>query len=217
MLAYKSKGHWLYLYNYLNQRIVMTVKKHENKKKINKKRGIVGFPIDLGADRRGVDMGPSALRYSHLENKLEKLGYKVKDFGDLYIEGAETQKAGNTNLKYLHEIYRSSNILAKKVESLINGNYFPLILGGDHAAAIGSIAGIASYCRKKNKTLGVIWIDAHSDMNTPETTPSGNIHGMPLAVSLGIGEKKLVSIGGFAPKLLPNNAALVGIRDVDKR
>lgn len=195
----------------------MTVNKPVKRNKINKKIGIVGFPIDLGADRRGVDMGPSALRYTHLEAKLESLGYKVKDFGDLYIEGAETQKMLNSKLKYLPEIYRSSTILAKKVESLINRNYFPLILGGDHAAAIGSIAGIASYCRKKNKTLGVIWIDAHSDMNTPETTPSGNIHGMPLAVSLGLGEKKLVRIGGFAPKVLPVNTAIVGLRDVDKQ
>jgi arginase len=185
--------------------------------RINKRIGIIGFPIDLGADRRGVDMGPSALRYAHLEEKLEKLGYKVKDFGDLYIEGAETQTIRNPKLKYLPEILRSAKILAKKVESLLNKDYFPLILGGDHAAAIGSIAGIASFCRKRKKTLGVIWIDAHSDMNVPETTPSGNIHGMPLAVALGMGENRLVKIGGFAPKVLPANVALIGIRDVDEQ
>jgi arginase len=185
------------------------------RKKRNKKIGIIGCPIDLGADRRGVDMGPSALRYAHLEEKLEKLGYKVRDFGDLYIEGAETQTIRNPKLKYLPEILRTSKLLAKKIESLLNRDYFPLILGGDHAAAIGSIAGISSFCRKRNKTLGVIWIDAHSDMNTPETTPSGNIHGMPLAAAMGIGEKRLVRIGGFSPKLLPGNVAMIGIRDVD--
>lgn len=184
-------------------------------KKRSKRIGIIGFPIDLGADRRGVDMGPSALRYAHLEEKLERLGYKVRDFGDLYIEGAETQRVHNLKLKYLSEILRSSNILAKKVESLLNRKYFPLILGGDHSAAIGSVAGISSYCRKQKKTLGMIWVDAHTDMNTPETTPSGNIHGMPLAVSLGFGEKRLVRVGGFSPKLKPENVAMVGIRDVD--
>jgi arginase len=184
-------------------------------KRLKKKIGIVGFPIDLGADRRGVDMGPSALRYAHLEQKLENMGYVVKDFGDIVIEGAETQRIRNPKLKFLPEIVRSSKTLAKKVESMLNRKYFPLILGGDHACAIGSIAGISSYCKKNKKTLGVIWIDAHADMNTPETTPSGNIHGMPLAVSLGIGEKKLTRVGGFSPKVLPENVALIGIRDVD--
>lgn len=193
--------------------MTMTVNK---KIRRNKKIGVLGFPMDLGAGRRGVDMGPSALRYAHLEENLEELGYKVRDFGDLFIEGAETQHIRNPKLKYLSEIVRSSKILAKKVESLLNRDYFPLILGGDHASAIGSIAGIASYCRKRKKTLGVIWIDAHADMNTPETTPSGNIHGMPLAVALGLGEKKLVRIGGFSPKVLPQNVALIGIRDVDR-
>jgi arginase len=185
-------------------------------KKLNKKIGIIGFPMDLGADRRGVDMGPSALRYAHLEEKLEGMGYIVRDFGDLFIAGAETQSIRNPKLKYLPEIIRSSKILAKKVESLLNKNYFPLILGGDHASAIGSIAGISSYCKKKNEKLGVIWIDAHADMNTPDTTPSGNIHGMPLAVALGIGERRLTRIGGFSPKVQPENVALIGIRDVDE-
>jgi arginase len=184
-------------------------------KRLKKRIGIIGFPIDLGADRRGVDMGPSALRYSHLQQKLEQMGYSVKDFGDIQIQGAETQKIQNPKLKYLPEIIRSSKILAKQVETLLNKNYFPLILGGDHAAAIGSIAGIASHCKKNNKTLGVIWIDAHADMNTPETTPSGNIHGMPLAISLGLGDKRLTKLAGFSPKLLPQNTALIGIRDVD--
>lgn len=183
--------------------------------KRTRKIGIIGFPMDLGADRRGVDMGPSAIRYAGLEKKLESLGYNVTDFGDIDIEIPETQRVRNTKLKYLSEIVKTSRQLAKKTESILNRKYSPLILGGDHATAIGSIAGISAYCRENNKTLGVIWIDAHADMNTPDTTPSGNIHGMPLAVSLGLGDKKLVRLGGFAPKLDMENIALIGIRDVD--
>ncbi len=182
---------------------------------INKKIGLIGFPMDLGADRRGVDMGPSAIRYANLEEKLEKLGCNVTDFGDIEIQISETQKIGNSKLKYLNEISRTSRILAGKVENLLEKKYFPLIIGGDHATAIGSIAGISSYCRKKRRTLGIIWIDAHSDMNTPETTPSGNIHGMPLAVAIGLGHKSLTHISGFSPKVEVENIVMIGIRDVD--
>lgn len=184
-------------------------------KKLRKKIGIIGFPMDLGAGRRGVDMGPSAMRYSNLEEKLEYLGYTVKDFGDIIVEGEETLTIRNSKLKYLPEIVRSSKILARRIDILLNKNYFPLILGGDHASAIGSIAGISNHCRKNKKTLGVIWVDAHADMNTAETTPSGNIHGMPLAASLGFGERQLTHLGGFSPKVIPENVALIGIRDVD--
>jgi len=186
-----------------------------NKKIINKKIALLGFPMDLGADRRGVDMGPSAIRYENLEEKLEKFGYKVTDFGDIDINISETQKIKNSSLKYLPEITKTSRILANKVENLLDKKYFTLILGGDHSTAIGTIAGISSHCRKNNKTLGVIWIDAHADMNTDKTTPSGNIHGMPLAISLGLGEKSLTQINGFSPKVKKENVALIGIRDVD--
>ncbi len=185
-------------------------------KRLQKKIGIIGFPMDLGADRRGVDMGPSAIRYSNLEEKLEWLGYKVTDFGDIDVEISETQKVKNPKLKYLPEIEKTSRILAGRVEDLLNKSYFPLIIGGDHATAIGSVAGISSYCRKKGKQLGIIWIDAHADMNSEETTPSGNIHGMPLAIALGIGSKRLTNIGGFSPKVDLENVALIGIRDVDR-
>lgn len=184
-------------------------------KKINKRIGLIGFPMDLGADRRGVDMGPSAIRYASLEEKLEKLGYKVTDFGDIEIQILETQKVRNAKLKYLPEIAKTSKILARKVETLLNKNYFPLIIGGDHATAIGTIAGISNYCKKRKETLGIIWIDAHADMNTEDTTPSGNIHGMPLAVALGLGDKRLTRINGFSPKVNVENVALIGIRDVD--
>lgn len=184
-------------------------------KKLQKKIGIIGFPMDLGADRRGVDMGPSAIRYANLEEKLENLGYRVTDFGDIDVEISETQRVMNPKLKYLPEIEKTSRILARKVENLLGRSYFPLIIGGDHATAIGSIAGISSYCRKKGKRLGIIWIDAHADMNTEETTPSGNIHGMPLAVAMGLGNKRLTRISGFYPKVDVENVALIGIRDVD--
>lgn len=186
-----------------------------NSKKFNKKIGLIGFPMDLGADRRGVDMGPSAIRYANLEEKLENLGYKVTDFGDIEVQILETQKVKNSKLKYLPEIAKTSKILSLKVENLLLKNYFPLIIGGDHATAIGTIAGISKYCRDRRKTLGIIWIDAHADMNTSETTPSGNIHGMPLAVALGLGDKTLTHLNGFSPKVRRENVALIGIRDVD--
>ena len=177
---------------------------------------LIGFPMDLGAGRRGVDMGPSALRIAELQQKLEKLGYSVSDTGDIKIEIMERQKIKNHQLKYLSEIIKTSKILADKVSSVLEKGDFPLCLGGDHSMAIGTIAGISSYCKKKKLKLGVIWIDAHADMNTDKTTPSGNIHGMPLAASLGFGNKELVNFYGFAPKLPPENCALIGIRSIDE-
>ena len=177
---------------------------------------IIGFPMDLGADRRGVDMGPSALRIAGLQSKLENLGYKVEDTGDIKIEIMERQKIKNPKLKYLDEIIKTSGKLAEKVEKVLDNGYFPLCLGGDHSMALGTITGISSFCRKKKLKLGVIWIDAHSDMNTDETSPTGNIHGMPLAALLGLGCEELVNFFDFSPKILPQNCALIGIRSVDE-
>jgi arginase len=177
---------------------------------------IIGFPMDLGADRRGVDMGPSALRIAGLQQKLEKLGYNVKDTGDVKIEIMERQKIKNPKLKYLGEILRTSKTLAEKVEKVLDNGDFPLCIGGDHSMALGTITGISSYCKKKNLKLGVIWIDAHTDMNTDETTPSGNIHGMPLAALLGIGNDELVNFSGLSPKVTADNCALLGIRSIDE-
>ncbi len=177
---------------------------------------IIGFPMDLGADRRGVDMGPSALRIAGLKEKLEKLGYKVIDSGDLFIQIMERQKILNPKMKYINEIYRTSKALAGKVEKVLEKGQFPLCIGGDHSMAIGSIAGISSYCKKNKLKLGVIWIDAHADMNTEKTTPSGNIHGMPLAVAMGVGNEKLVQLNGFSPKVDPENVALIAIRSIDQ-
>ncbi|MEJ2104180.1 MAG: arginase [Ignavibacteriaceae bacterium] len=177
---------------------------------------IIGFPMDLGADRRGVDMGPSALRIAGLQSKLENLGYKVEDTGDIKIEIMERQKIKNPKLKYLDEIIKTSKKLAEKVEKVLDNGYFPLCIGGDHSMALGTITGISSYCQKKKLKLGVIWIDAHSDMNTDETSPTGNIHGMPLAALLGLGCEELVNFLDFSPKILPQNCALIGIRSVDE-
>lgn len=177
---------------------------------------IIGFPMDLGADRRGVDMGPSALRIAGLQTKLEALGYKVEDNGDIKIEIMERQKIKNPKLKYLDEIIKTSRLLADKVERVLDKGDFPICLGGDHSMALGTISGIASFCKKRKLRLGVIWIDAHSDMNTDETSPTGNIHGMPLAALMGLGCDELVNLLGFSPKLNPENCVLIGIRSIDE-
>lgn len=177
---------------------------------------IIGFPMDLGADRRGVDMGPSALRIAGLQKKLENLGYKVEDTGDIKIEIMEKQKIKNPKLKYLAEIIKTSKKLAEKVEKVLDNGDFPLCIGGDHSIALGTISGISTFCKKKKLKLGVIWIDAHSDMNTEKTSPSGNIHGMPLAALMGLGHDDLVNFQGFSPKLQPQNCAIIGVRSVDE-
>jgi arginase len=172
--------------------------------------------MDLGSGRRGVDMGPSALRIADLNNRLKTLGYSVEDLGDIFIEIMEKQEIGDTKLRYLNEVLKTSQLLAEMVENTLNESKFPLCIGGDHSMALGTIAGIAAHCRKEKKSFGVIWIDAHADMNTHETTPTGNIHGMPLAASMGLGHKSLVEFYGFYPKLKPENCALIGIRSVDE-
>ena len=176
---------------------------------------LIGFPMDLGADRRGVDMGPSALRIANLKGKLEQLGYKVLDSGDIFIQNMERQRIANPKLKYVNEILRTSKILAGKIEKVLEKDQFPLCLGGDHSMALGTIAGISSFCRKHRMKLGIIWIDAHADMNTDDSSPSGNIHGMPMAAAVGLGNEKLVSFYGFSPKVKAENCALIGVRSID--
>ncbi|NMB83251.1 MAG: arginase [Ignavibacteria bacterium] len=176
---------------------------------------LIGFPMDLGADHRGVDMGPSALRIAGIQNKLTNLGYTVSDLGDIPIRNQEIQKIKNPKLKYLDEIVKTTEILAKKVEKSLNSDHFPLCVGGDHSMAIGTISGISSYCRNNDIELGLIWIDAHADLNTEETSPSGNIHGMSVAASLGFGNNELTNQFGFSPKVKPENVAMIGLRSVD--
>jgi arginase len=177
---------------------------------------LIGLPVSLGAGKRGMDSGPSALRIADLRKRLESLGYPVRDEGDILITSQEVQEVGDTEMRYLPEIKRVSELLATKVEEALSADGFPLVLGGDHSMSIGSLAGIGAYCKRKNKKLGVVWVDAHPDMNTPETSPSGNIHGMPLAVAMGYGAKELTSISGDFPKVQPKNVVIIGARDIDK-
>ena len=176
---------------------------------------VIGVPLDLGASRRGVDMGPSAVRVAGLEARLEALGHEVTDGGNIRVEIAETQASGNENAHYLKQIAQTCTRTAEAVVKTLEEGLTPLVLGGDHSVAAGSVSGVAEFYRRKGEKIGVVWIDAHSDINTPETSPSGNVHGMPLAALLGMGPDSLTKIYGFAPKVLPENAVLVGIRDVD--
>lgn len=177
---------------------------------MNKNVTIIGVPLDLGADRRGVDMGPSAIRYAGVVSRLEKMGFHIKDNGDIPVNRPHTYTE-TENHKYLDQVVEANSLLAEAVSSVLEEGRFPLVLGGDHSIAIGTIAGVV----KQVKNLGVIWFDAHGDLNTGETSPSGNIHGMPLAASLGYGHERLVQIGGFAPKIKPENIVIIGARDLD--
>lgn len=176
---------------------------------------LIGFPIDLGTDRRGVDMGPSAMRIADVDLRLQALGYAVTDEGDIPIRNIEIQEEQEQRLKYLPEVAEMSQVLSTRVKEALDSGEFPLIIGGDHSMSIGSLAGIGAHCKENDKTLGVIWIDAHADMNTAETTPSGNIHGMPLAIAMGYGHPSLTSIGGDFRKLDPRNLAVIGLRSID--
>ncbi|MCB9111538.1 MAG: arginase [Anaerolineales bacterium] len=172
---------------------------------------IIGVPIDLGADRRGVDMGPSAIRYSHLQKKLEDIGHTVNDEGNIEVPIAEMCRVTNPKLKYLDCIIPMSRRVAGAVATSVQAGHFPLILGGDHSLSIGSVRGAA-----RNRKIGVIWIDAHGDFNTAETTPSGNIHGMSLAILAGLGDKSLVQLWDEpVPVIDPKNIAVIGARDLD--
>ena len=172
---------------------------------------IIGVPLDLGADRRGVDMGPSAIRYAHLHHKLEELGYTLQDKGNIEVPIQETCSISDPRLKYLDCIVPMSRRLAGAVATSMQAGHFPLVLGGDHSLSVGSIRGAA-----RHRKLGVIWVDAHADFNTPATTPSGNIHGMPLAALSGLGDPRLVCLWEeTAPVLDPRRVAVIGARDLD--
>ncbi|MCG0315051.1 MAG: arginase [Calditerricola sp.] len=178
---------------------------------MSRKIALIGVPMDLGADRRGVDMGPSAIRYAGVIERLTRLGFQVDDIGDLHVPRPSRMVGQDRNLKYLPEVAEVNRNLAAVVSEKVRTGYIPLVLGGDHSIAIGTIAGVA----ERYRNLGVLWFDAHGDLNTAETSPSGTIHGMPLAVSLGYGHEDLVHIGGFAPKIRPENVVIVGARDLD--
>ena len=177
---------------------------------------VIGAPLDLGAGRRGVDMGPSAVRVANLNSRLAELGYDVEDLGNVPVVQRESHPETNARAKYLPQITETCIHLAELVEAVIQSGKFPVVLGGDHSIAIGTVSGVAGHFRKRNEKVGLIWIDAHTDMNTPASSPSGNVHGMPLACCIGIGPDELTGIFGFAPKVDPSRVALIGIRSVDE-
>jgi arginase len=177
---------------------------------------VIGVPLDLGAGRRGVDMGPSAVRIAGVRERLERLGYRVTDTGDVAVPIPESADPGDPKAHYLPQIAEVATALADRVTAAMRAGAIPLVLGGDHSLSIGSIAGAARWARENDADLGLLWFDAHADMNTPETTPSGNIHGMPLAASLGYGDPALTEIAGFSPKVRWDKTVLIGARDVDR-
>jgi arginase len=176
---------------------------------------IIGVPMDLGQSRRGVDMGPSALRGAGLQSAIKKLGHTVEDIGNLEVKQPEEMPVGEKRAKYLQEIAETCMDVARVVEKSLTENFLPLVLGGDHSIAAGAAAGVSSYYRQQKKDIGYIWLDAHGDMNTPESSPSGNVHGMPLASIMGYGAPELSELLGFKPKAEPGNIVIVGARDLD--
>ncbi len=183
---------------------------------IPKKIRVIGVPLDLGQTRRGVDMGCSAVRVAGLEARLEALGHKVEDAGNIGVTIAETKASfGAANAKYLKEITQTCTKVAELVVKTMEAGKVPLTVGGDHSIAVGTMSGVAEFYRRQNQAVGLLWIDAHSDINTPDSSPSGNVHGMPLAAIMGLWPSELANIFGFSPKVRPENCVLIGVRDID--
>ncbi len=177
---------------------------------------LISVYMDLAAGRRGVDMGPSAIRIAGLVNKLERLNYTTQEMGAIYAHEPEICPPDENNLRYLKEVTAVCKQVKTQVLKACEKNWMPLVLGGDHSIALGTVAGMAEFHRKSNNRIGLIWVDAHADMNLPETSPSGNIHGMPLAVLLGKGDPALTALNGERPSLVPGNVTIIGARDIDE-
>jgi arginase len=177
---------------------------------------IIGAPLDLGQGRRGVDMGPSAVRVANLNARVAAMGYVVEDFGNVPVEQAEASPEGHPHAKYLPQIAATCNRVATIVGQTLSRGSFPIVLGGDHSVAVGTVSGVSQFFREQNKNVGLIWLDAHADMNTPDSSPSGNVHGMPLACIVGMGPSELTDLFGYRPKVEPRNTVIVGLRDVDQ-
>lgn len=173
---------------------------------------IIGAPQDLGQIHRGVDMGPSAVRVAGLIPRLEDLGYTVIDRGNISCASMATAEEGDQSARFLSHVVADSELLAAVVEDTVRSRHFPLVIGGDHSVAIGTLGGLA----RIEPRQGLLWVDAHADFNTPESTPSGNIHGMPVAAILGYGPTELVEVAGVAPKAVEANTVIVGLRSVDE-
>src|SRR5437870_2996581 len=176
---------------------------------------VLGVPLSYGQSKGGVHLGPAAMRVAGLAERVSSLGYEVNDGGDLPIERSHSLPGFDEKLKYINEIYSACERLTAEVEKIVDAGALPITIGGDHSIAIGSLSGVVKSFRKRDRRLGLIYFDAHADMNTPDTTPSGNIHGMPLAVLFGRGAPELVNVAGFAPKIAPGVCAHVGGRDID--
>jgi arginase len=178
---------------------------------------LIGVPLDLGGGRRGVDMGPSAVRIAGIADRLAALGHRVRDLGDIVTPTPETREAGDPKKRYINEIQAVCEALyAQSLDTLTQGA-FPIVIGGDHSLGAGSVAASATFARRRQLPVGLIWVDAHADMNTPATTLSGNVHGMPLAALLGEDPRELALIGGYEPKVSPEHTVLVGVRNLDDR
>jgi arginase len=178
---------------------------------------LIGVPLDLGAGRRGVDMGPSAVRVAGLAGRIAALGHPVVDRGDLAIPSRELADEGDRGKKYAGAIASVCQTLRDLSVAALDEGGLPLVLGGDHSLAAGSVAASAERARRAGQPLGLVWIDAHGDMNTPASSPTGNVHGMPLAALLGVEPVELSGVGGFAPKVRPEHTVLVGVRNLDER
>jgi len=178
---------------------------------------IIGVPMDLGQSRRGVDMGPSAMRVAGLLTRLKQLGHQVEDLGNISVKQPEEMHFGEKRAKYLEEIAETCKGLGEQTEQALVDGFLPVVLGGDHSIAAGSCSGVSNFYHKESKKIGYIWLDAHGDMNTPESSPSGNVHGMPLAAIIGHGPPELADLFGFRPKVEPRNVSLVGVRDLDPK
>ena len=183
----------------------------------NSKIRILGVPLDLGQHRRGVDMGPSAIRAAELQRRLDALGYEVEDAGDLAVVIPETHPVGDTRVRYEKAISEVCRRMAKNIEAAMEAGLFPITLGGDHSFAIGTVGGAGRYFQKRDQKMGIIWLDAHADMNTPDISPSGNVHGMSLACCVGLGSPALAQLLGEGPIVQPEHVVLVGVRDVDEQ
>lgn len=178
---------------------------------------IIGVPLDLGAGRRGVDMGPSAVRIAGLNDRITALGYDVVDLGDIDTPTPETRDAGDAHKKYIGEIAAVCQALFDRSLGALEAGALPVVLGGDHSLGAGSVGAASAYARHRGRPIGLLWIDAHGDMNTPASSTSGNVHGMPLAALLGREPAELANLGGFAPKVLPQCTVIVGVRNLDER
>jgi arginase len=173
---------------------------------------ILGVPMDLGANRRGTDMGPSAVRSAGLADRLKGLGHDVEDDGNVFAEEPETQAEDGSGAYFVEPIVRSCESVAQRVRQAREDGAVPLVVGGDHSISMGSVAGVGG----DEARVGVLWVDAHADFNTPETSPSGNVHGMPLAALTGRGDPRLCEVGGTAPKVRDRDVVIVGARSVDE-